>query len=282
MPHRVLAGALPPGDRLHEVALVHRLQRHLADRRVVERRKQEVEAEEAHQSLRLHHLHPQRPVLRERGHQVHQRLLDVIHLAVAQGGDLGCRVGTGDPFDPVEIRDPRPGGEARGAGAGLVCLEPGVVVVRAGHPLVRKVAERPAADHFGKARGGRRLGEALRHDGADGVGGVRQRVRQEVERPLEAERDGLVVRRGDVVGGGGKCLPEGVADPPAPDARHAVARQHGGAVMEPQAGAQRERPTKPIRGSAGRLEHLRLHRPAFVHPEQRVEHHQHMVAGDEG
>ena len=107
---------------------------------------------------------------------------------------------------------------------------------RAGHAFVGLVAVRAAADHLGDLLVRVGGGEPLRHDRAHAGRRLGQRVGQQRERILQAEHDGPVVGRADLVGGGQQRLAEAVARAPALDRGDAVARQHLGVVVEHQVG----------------------------------------------
>ena len=141
-------GGVGADDGLHELLLVHGLQRHATDGRVVEWREHLVEAQETDQALSLHDLDFDGPVGAQLGDKVHQGLLDEIDFVIRKGRDLGGRVGGGEPLDAVEMGDFRAGRKARCILARHIAFEPGIDVAGARYALVSHVAERAAADHL--------------------------------------------------------------------------------------------------------------------------------------
>ena len=280
--------AVPPEGRVstchgsHEIRLHHRAEQGPPDRRVVERRMQLVHPDDADIAQHVQDGRRDRAVCLQHRQQVQQGLLDPIHLSGLQRGDGRARIGVDQPFDPVEMHPLRPGHEVGDAVARLIAGEPVVDEAGAGNALRGVEAERAAADHL------RHLGEGVghrqpfRHHHADIGARLAQGQRQLREGPGQAEADGAVVGRGQLGGGGQQQAAHDVALAPAPDAGDAVAGQHGRAVMEQQAGAQRERPQLAVilRQCAG--QHLGRHGGRAVLAVQRVEHQEGVVAGDVG
>ncbi len=150
---------------------------------------------------------------------------------------------------------------------------------RARNTLVRLVAIRSAADHLGDLLVWVGGGKSLRHDRTHAGRGLSQRVRQQRERGLEAEQDGGVVGRTDLISGGHQRLAESVARAPPLDAGRTVTGEHLVTVMEHEIGAQRNAPgLSPVLGCSARG-HLRLGTVVAVEAEQRVEHQEAVVTG---
>ncbi len=161
-----------------------------------------------------------------------------------------------------------------------VALEPLVHRAGAHHALVRQEAERAAAHHLRNLL--ERIGQrqAFRHDRQHVDADLAQRLRQQRERRLEAEGDGAVVRGGQLVRHRHQGLAERIPPGPAPDAGHAIPRQHRRAVVEQQPVPQPQRPAPAAIRDDVPLHHLRLHLQRVVLPVQRVEHEVAVVARD--
>jgi hypothetical protein len=152
----------------------------------------------------------------------------------------------------------------------------------AGNAFIGLEAERAAADDLRDRPAAVTARQALGHDGADGRARLAERGGQQRERTLQAEAEGAVVDGDKFIGDGGDGLGIGVADGPAADAGDAVPRQHRGAIVEGQAGAQRHQPGLVVVLDAVAFQHLRRDGVGGVGAIQSVIHHHRMVAGDVG
>ena len=178
--------------------------------------------------------------------------------------------------------DPGAGAEAGHAVARQVAVELPIYVARAGEALIGQETIWPAADHLVQHRPGRGVRQPLWHHHGHQAGGLAQSLRQQREGTLQAELYQLISGRGHLVRRVNQRLAERVLGRPAPQAGHRVARQHLAAVVEQQPVTQRELPgfRSVFHGIA--RQHLRLGVAIGIEREQRIEHHHHVVAGDEG
>jgi len=127
-----------------------------------------------------------------------------------------------------------------------------------------------AAHHLRHLLVWRELRQPLRHDG-DHIGGrFRESEGQQREGSLHAEADGAVIGGRDLVGCRHQQLAETVPRTPALDAGHAIPCQHRRAVMEDQAGPQRDAPALLVGIDLPAFGHLRLREQVLVQAEQRV------------
>ena len=92
------------------------------------------------------------------------------------------------------------------------------------------------------------------------------RVRQQRERLLQADHNGLVVGRGDLVGARQQRLAERVACTPTLDRSGTVAREHPLAVVEHQTVAQRQLPGLVVVFDRVAGQHLRRGLEAVLWP----------------
>ena len=106
----VVCGAVAPGDRGHVVVLIDRHQHRAADRDVVERRMQMVEAQDAVEPGGIGAADRDVGIAPQQRHKVGLDLLVPIDLTCLQRGGGGRRVGNHAPFQAVEVRDLAAGG----------------------------------------------------------------------------------------------------------------------------------------------------------------------------
>ncbi len=199
------------------------------------------------------------PWLRRSGTRSFGGRFPPIRLAALQRARGRGAVRDHGPDDPVEMRDLGTGGEARRAArVGHVACELLIDDARASHALGGDELEGAGADHLGDLR--ERVGprQALGHDRRHVAAGLAERVRQQREGPLEAEDQRLVAVGGKLVGRREERLAEGVALAPAVQGGNAVAGEHGLAVVELEAVAERDAPGLALVRGGGSLRHLRL------------------------
>ena len=184
------------GNRRHEGGLIDRAEQRAADGGIVERRLQMIEAQHAGVAAGIEDARLDvAGGLDDRQQIVRRGLLPVL-LAGLERGDAGAGIWRGGPDHAVVVNDLRSRGPIRLAvGAGLVALEFRIGVAGALHALVGEIAERTAADDFGQRLERVLARQPLRHHEAGIDRGLAERLRQQRERPLEAEADGAVVRR---------------------------------------------------------------------------------------
>ena len=209
----------------------------------------------------------------QRWHQVHDRLLDPIDLAGVQGGGLGGRVGRRQPFDPVEIGDARAGAEAGDTLARQVFLELRIGVARAGDAFIRQEAERAAADHLVQQRGGRGLGQPLRHNRRHQVGRLGQRLGQQRKRRFSRKTTCLSVGADRSSVAAISAWPNASLAAQRRRLATDVAAQNRRAVVEQQPVAQRQRPDLLIGVDGMTGQHLVLRHAGGIQREQRIEYH---------
>jgi hypothetical protein len=149
---------------------------------------------------------------------------------------------------------------------------------RTGNAFVCLVAVRTAADHLGNLLVRVCHCQPFRHDRAHARRRLAECIRQQRERVFQANHDGLVIRRADLVGGGHQRLAEAVARAPAANTRRAITRHYLAAVVERQVGTQRDAPGLATILADGTLGHLRLGLELAVQPEQRIEHQEPVIA----
>ncbi len=263
----------------HVVGLRDGADQRAANRRVVERFRQLVEAHRRNQPGLDGVSHMQLRVLAQRRQQVRVRRQPPVDLAPQQRRRDGARVRDQLPFHAIEMHHLRSGRALRRTAlARHVAGEPLIDHARAGDTLVGDVTKRPAADHLRHLLERIGGGEPLRHDRAHAGRRLRQRIGQQRKRPLEPKHQRAVIRRGDLVRRRHQRLPESVASAPAPHARRRIARQHLRAVMEHQARAQRDPPRLAVILGGDTFGHLRLRRERVIQAEQRVEHHEAVIA----
>ena len=266
------------GHRFHEFALIDRREHDAPDRGFVEWRIEAVEAHDADRAGMVLHDRCQPGLALQCAEQIDRRVLPPVELAGAHCRRLGRRVGNHGPIHAVEVHDLRPRGHFGGTvRARNIFGKPLVGDMRTGHAFGCDEAVWAGADHLGDLLHRVGLREAFRHDAAH-AGGHAERVRQQREWLLEPEADLLVRWRGQLVGRGAQHAAEPVALPPALDARDAIARQHGVAVVELQAVAQRDVPLSAIGACHVARRHLRMRLEVVVLTVQRVEHQVRVVA----
>ena len=140
---------LVTGDGAHEVGLVQGTEQGAADGRIVERRMQCVHAHQADVAGDLDDRSGDPGVAGKLRQQVEEGLLPPIRLSPPQRCSSGGPVWDHRPFDPVEMRDLRSRRPVRDAVfPWAVISKPGIGDAGARHALVRKEAERAAADHL--------------------------------------------------------------------------------------------------------------------------------------
>ena len=214
-------------------------------------------------------------------HQVGQRRLPPVDLAVLQRGRGGAGVRQDVPLDPVE-------GDPLAAGQPVRRLGPRDVVGeflecrrRAGHPFVALEAHRAGADILADLLERIGLRDPLRHDEQAGRAALAQREQQLRVGLVQPEAERAIVHRLQRI----QPLLDrhahgGVAHHPAADAGDGVARQHRGAVVELQALAQLEGPGLEVGADLVALDHLRLRLELVVDAVQHVPDQQGAVAHD--
>ena len=272
-------GGIVAHHRLHVVGLADRLQQSATDRRVVERRIEVIQSHARDLAGRVLGENVDVGVLLEQRHEVLRRVLPPIHLVVLQRARRRRGIGDHVPLDAVEVDDLGSGRPVRRATlARLVVSEPVVDHLRSHNPFLRVEPEWPAADHLGHLRERVRPGQPLRHHGGEVAGRLAERVRQQRERRLQAELDGLVVGRRQLVGKRQQRLPIRVPLAPALDRGHAIPRQHRASVMEFQPVAQRDPHQLAVVLDRHAVGHLRRGHELTVQGEQRVEHHVAVIA----
>jgi hypothetical protein len=119
------------------------------------------------------------------------------------------------------------------------------------------------------------------HRGHEGTR-LAQGLRQLGKRLFEAEFDGAVVHRGNLIRDAQQFDPQHVAPAPAFDAGGAIARQYGLPIVEFQSVAQADAPALAAVLNGMSLGHLQLRTRRGVGPIQLVEHQPAMVPGDVG
>ena len=151
-------------ERAHVVFLAHRHQHRAPRPHVVERRIQEVHTERADIAEGIADVDADVLVLLQDGHEVRNRILPPVDLAVLQRGGSGRRIRHHDPFDAVDQH-------LLAAGEPRRLLLPRYVVgellehgFRAGHPLALGELHRPRADIIADLLERVGLRDALRHD----------------------------------------------------------------------------------------------------------------------
>ena len=218
--------------------------------------------------------------LRSSGHEVGNRVLPPVDLAVLQrrGGGRGVRHHL--PFDAID-RDALAAGEPR---TGLLArhiagefLEHGAV---ARDPFVAHEAHRPAADELGDLLERIGLSDPLRHDESDLRAHLAERQQHFRERPLEHPFHGAVVGRAELLLDRLDQQSHLVARRPAGEARHHVLGEHLLAVVEFEPRAQPEGPGEAVRRDLLGLDHLPLRHELLVDAVERVPDQRRGVAHD--
>ena len=219
----VPAGTVGACNDHHHVGLIDGTQQGAADRRVVERRMEVVEAHDPNRSGRFLDLHGHAHVAREQRHMVGGQPLQPIDLALHQCRDRCGGIAERLPFHAVEM------GYLGAGGVALLSLAAwhigGEPLVGGSYPRVefgRQEAVRPAADHLSHLGKWIGSGQPLRHDARHVGAGSRQRGGQVREGPDQAEAHGAVFGSGQLAGRGHQRLAETVSGGEAADARHCV------------------------------------------------------------
>ena len=117
---------------------------------------------------------------------------------------------------------------------------------------------RAGADHFRHLCVRVRAREAFRHHERQRCVGFADRRGQQRERAGQADFDGAVVRRAELLNNLRQCLAERFALGPTLNTRGAVAREHRRPVMELQAVAQTDTPRATVVGDLVPFRHLRF------------------------
>ncbi len=264
----------------HEVPLHHRAQQSPSYGWIVERRLQIVHLQQ-----------PERPVaildfdlnftgaLQQR-QKVHRRQFPPIHFACLHRAGRGSVIRAGEPLDPLKMHD-FPAGGPTGADLwpGVIAFEPGIDRTRAGEPFIRLEAERPAADHFSHRFERIAFRQPFRHHRAHRRRNLAERVGQHLERLFQPEADCAIIDGGEFVRARHQQSANPVACGPPADRCDAVTGKDLVAVVPQQALTQPQVPDFSVRLDREAFKHLRFDMGLAIHPEQRVEHHEAMVAG---
>ncbi len=259
-------------QRAHVVFLVHRHQHGAARFDVVERRMQVVHPEHADVAERIGDVDADVAVLLQHRHEIGNRILPPVHLAVLQRGRCRSRIGDHNPLDAVDQHLLAAGEPGR-------LLLPRHIIgellehrLRAGHPFACGEFHRAGADILGDLLEGIDLGDALRHDEGARRIVLGQRQQHFRIRLLQRPSEGLVVDGDQFVL---DCLdhqPHGIARRPARKARHHILAQHRLAIMKLEPGAKAKGPDQTVVRHLLGFDHLALRLQCGIDAVERVPH----------
>ena len=219
-------------------------------------------------------------VLLERRHQIGDRALPPIDLAVLQRGRRRRGIRDHHPFDAVNQHLLAAGEPGR-------LLLPRRVIGKflehrlgAGHPFALGELHRARADIFGDLLERVGLGDALRHDERAGRAVLAQCQQHLRIRRLQRPFEGPVVDGGQLVLDRLEHQAHGIARRPARQARHHVLAQHRLAVVELEPRPELKGPDQPVIGHLLGLDHLALRLQRGVEAIEGIPHQRGGVAHD--
>ena len=186
-------------------------------------------------------------VFAQRRHQIGQRLLQPIDLAVLQRGRGSRRVGDGDPFDTVcndLFAAGKPGRWLRSRHVAVEFLEHGFGARR---PFVLDEAHGPAADIFIDLLERIGGGDPCRHDEAARRDDLAERQQHLRIGLLQRPAEGAIVESRKLVLDRLDHLAHGIASGPSIDAGHGICGTHRLAVMELERLPQPKGPDEAVR-----------------------------------